>query len=246
VNGDHDNVSIDYGADDLSAIAELFGAPSFPGVEGSGEAALRSARRSLLARGVLEIDDEAMLRVLPPHSILFRIALAPAAVVNAELRRGDSVETRSYYALPSVAVEHSVAIGRVHRLEQFGAEHLLKRVRNFVALGERPAADGNGLELTVSELNQALADRRLPEGGPFATALEKLESTSYVRCLHRHGGTLVGGELRWIDTGDSGLWLVEPSEADAERVTVRPAQARELLDELLSYLPGGDRQPAAT
>jgi hypothetical protein len=71
-------------------------------------------------------------------------------------------------------------------------------------------------------------------------------STSYVRSLARSGEAIVGGELRWIDTGDSGLWLVEPSDEDPERLVARPTTSAELLEELLSYLPGGDRQPAAT
>ena len=55
-----------YGADELLAVAEILGASAFPGVDERAvgtsdearDASLRSARRSLLARGVLEIDDE--------------------------------------------------------------------------------------------------------------------------------------------------------------------------------------------
>jgi hypothetical protein len=250
---------LNYGEDELGAIADLFGAPHFPGVadglasglsEEAREAALRSARRSLLARGVLEIDDEGMLQITPPHSVIFRIALAPAAVVNSEHRRRDAVETRSYYVLPTVGVEHRVKIGRVHSLEQFAPEEMLGRVCNFAALAERPTAGAGDFDLTVEQLNRALAgDEKsdLPsEAAAFAAALADLVSTSYVRCLHRQEDALVGGELRWLDTGDSGLWLVEPSGEDPERVSVRPTHTPDLLDELLSYLPGGERQPAAT
>lgn len=259
MNAEPQNGSVNYGADELNAIAEMLGTPAFPGVDGSlyagvGEearaAAVRSARRSLLARGVLEIDEQGMLQITPPHSVLFRVALAPAAVVNAEHRRRDAIETRSYYALPAVAVEHAVAIGRVHRLEQFESQELMSRIRDFLALAERPSGDESEFELALAELNQALGDGENPElpseAETFGKALESLVSTSYVRCLHQEGKALVGGELRWIDTGDSGLWLVEPSDDDPERVSVRRTQATELLDELLSYLPGADRQPAAT
>jgi hypothetical protein len=258
MNTEPQNGSINYGADELNAIAQLLGAPAFPGVDGAlyaegeeyREAALRSARRSLLARGVLAIDDEGLLQITPPHSVLFRVALAPGAVVNAEHRRRDAIETRSYYFLPAVAVEHAVAIGRVHKLSTFEPSELLGRLRDFLALAERPPGDTAQFELGVAERNQLLADGDNPElpseAAPFGEALEKLVSTSYARCLHRQGTTLVGGELRWIDTGASGLWLVEPSEEDAERVSIRPTQATELIDELLSYLPGGERQPAAT
>jgi hypothetical protein len=247
VNGESQNGSTRYGADELTAVANLFGAAGFPGVGGrhaSDEArdgALRSARRSLLARGVVTIDDDGLLQVTPPHSVLFRVALAPGVVVSAEHRMRDAAETRSYYALPDVAVEHAVAVGCVHQLEQFPSVRLMGRVRDFVELTERPETGGDEAELSVAELNAALAGE-----ASSLPAFENLVSTSYVGCIHRGDKTLVGGELRWIDCGDSGLWLVEPSSDDPERVKVRPTSARELLGELLSYLPGGERQPAAT
>jgi hypothetical protein len=246
VNEESQNGRWRYGASELTAIAQLFGAPGFPGVvdtqegEDARDSALRSARVSLLARGVVTLDHEGLLQVTPPHSVLFRVALAPALVVNAEHRKQDLVEMRSYYALPDVAVEHAIAVGLVHRLEQFPAEELMGRVCEFIELADRPHAADAEVELQVADLNDALAGREA-----ILPALENLVSTSYVGSLHREGKTLVGGELRWIDAGESGLWLVEPSD-DPECVKLRPTSARELLDELLSYLPGGERQPAAT
>jgi hypothetical protein len=253
------NEGIAYGADELAAVAELCGAPAFPGVQPvadlaavARQAALQSARRSLLARGVLEIDDEGMLAVAPPHSILFRAALAPAAVINAEHRRPGFTETRSYYALPAIAVEHTCMIGRVHRLTQLDSALLFERVLEFVQLVERPPGDASEFEAAVSELNRALVfagnegeKPNLPaEAAAFEQALEGLVSTAFVRSLSRSDGAFVGGELRWIDTGEGGLWLVEPSDESADKARVRPTQAGELLDELLSYLPGAERQPA--
>jgi hypothetical protein len=250
------NGAFEYGVDELTAVAEIVGASAFPGVgeapfsELSGEgrdAALRSARRSLLAHGVLTIDDDGVLQIPPPHSELFRVAFAPALVMNAEHRRRDSIETRAYYALPEVAVEHSVAVGGVHRLEPFAARELLNRVREFVMLVDRPAGDGEQVELPAEELSRALAKGELPAGaGALGDALADLVAMSYVRCLHREGKAIVGGELRWIDTGEHGVWLIEPSQDDSDRVAVTRTAAANLFDELLSYLPGAERQPAAT
>jgi hypothetical protein len=251
-----------YGTDELNALAELCGAPAFPdietaGAELAGEAhamALQSARRSLLARGVLEIDDEGTLCITPPHSTLFRIALAPAAVVNAEHRRPGFSESRSYYVLPALAVEHACLIGRVHRLTLFDSAQLFERMLGFVQFAERPSGDASEFEIPVSELNRALAvagggdgeGATLPAKArrPFEQALEGFVSTSFVRSLSRSGGAFVGGELRWIDTGEEGIWLVEPSVERPDHVDVRRTQGAELLDELLSYLPGAERQPA--
>ena len=247
-----------YGADELLAVAELLGASAFPGVDERAvgtsdearDASLRSARRSLLARGVLEIDDDGVLRITPPHALLFRVALAPAAVVSAEYRRRGRIEGCSYYLLPDVSVEHSAAIGNVHRLDSMETTAVLGRVVEFVDLRDRPSHNGTAFEVPAAALARALesAPERDPdlESSEFGRALGSHVSTSYVRSLHRSGDAVVGGELRWIDTGDSGLWLVEPSGDDAERVGVRPTTSAELLEELLSYLPGAERQPAAT
>ena len=214
------NEGIAYGADELAAVAELCGAPAFPGVQPVADlaadarraAALQSARRSLLARGVLEIDDEGTPAVAPPHSILFRAALAPAAVINAEHRRSGFTETRSYYVLPAIAVEHTCTIGRVHRLTQLDSALLFERVLEFVQLVERPPGDASEFEAVVSELNRALVfagnegeKPNLPaEAAAFEQALEGLVSTAFVRSLSRSDGAFVGGELRWIDTGERG------------------------------------------
>ena len=245
-------VAADYSADELTAVGHLLAVPAFPNVSGAvfadldpaaQEATLRSARRSLLARGVVEIDDEGILRVAAPHGVLFRVALAPAAVVNAEVRRTDSIETRSYYALPSVAVEHSSVIGHIHRLSQFESAQLFDRVVEFLGLVERPSGESADAELSISDLNRALAGEKVDEGA-FGQALASLVSTSFVRSLSRDNGTLVGGELRWIDTGDAGLWLVEPSKEEPERLNIRRTEAADLHDELLAYLPVAERQPA--
>lgn len=242
----------DYSADELIAVAGLLGVPSFPNVgravladldPAAQEAVLRSARRSLLARGAVEIDDEGVLRATPPHSVLFRVALAPAAVVNAELRLRESTEARSYYLLPAAAVEHSSAIGHIHRLTRFEPRELFDRLVAFLGLVERPSGDDAETELSIADLNRALAGDTVDDSA-FGQALGGLVSTGFVRSLSRDDGTLRGGELRWIDTGDAGLWLVEPSEDDPERARVRRTEAAELLHELLSYLPGAERQPA--
>jgi hypothetical protein len=140
-----------YAADELLAVAELLGASAFPGLDEKAvggasdearDASLRSARRSLLARGVLEIDDEGMLRITPPHGLLFRVALAPAAVVTAEYRPRGRIEGRAYYMLPDVSVEHSAVVGNVHRLASLETASVLGRVVEFVDLRSRPSQEG--------------------------------------------------------------------------------------------------------
>ena len=237
-----------YGVDELAAVAQLLSVPAFPGTDGTlgalaadaQDAALRSARRSLLARRVLEIDEAGVLSVAAPHSVLFRVALAPLLVVTAERRLRDGIESRSFYLRPEVAVEHSVDIGRVHELAQFEPGELLARLGDFSGLdASRPAGDG-AFEAGAEVLDEALrggSPALPPEAETFAEALSPNAGLSRVTALHRDGTRVVGGELTWIDAG--ALWLVEP--VSDGNMAVRGVTAGELIGELLSYLPGAGR-----
>jgi hypothetical protein len=237
-----------YGVDELAAAAQLLGAPLFPGTNGAlstldpdaRDAALRSARRSLLARGALEIDDEGVLSVAAPHALLFRVALAPELVVTAGRRARSGAESRSFYLLPDVAVEHSIDVGRVHVLTRFEPGQLLERVSSFVGLADATAGDGS-FTATGEELDEALRAGANgepvalpPEAEAFTSAISERTRLLRVDALHRDGARIVGGELSWIEAGD--VWLVEP--AGEGTFAVRGAAPGELIAELLSYLPG--------
>jgi hypothetical protein len=249
-----------YAADELAVVAQLLGAPAFPGVDrlgepGEREASLRTARRCLLARGVLQLDGEGILSITAPHALLFSVALAPAASILAVRRRGDA-ESRAWYIHPKVAVEHTVPVGAVHGLEEVAAADVVPRVVEFLELGgARETGEPAGFPASRLAVDRAAgllatgdtggARSELPtDADAFAAAVDSFTGLAYVRALHRSGTKIVGGELSWIDTGDAGLWLVEPVPADPDRVAVRRTGSQELVDELLSYLPGGEPQPA--
>jgi hypothetical protein len=249
-----------YAADELAAVAQLLGAPGFPGVDGLGEeaereASLRSARRSLLARGVLELDSEGVLSIAAPHAFLFGLALAPAATVVAQ-RGGAETEGRAWYLHPTAAVEHTVPIGAVHGLEQIDSANVMPRLLDFLRIGagregggalpfttDRAAIERISAALSSGDLSGLGADLPADASG-FVDALGSLVGSSYVRVLHRSGSKIVGGELSWVDAGNAGLWLIEPVAGDPDQLTVRQVASRDLVDELLSYLPGGEAQPA--
>jgi hypothetical protein len=232
-----------YAADELAALAALLGAPGFPGAdealprEAEGrEGALRAARRSLLARGVLEIDAEGVLRVMAPHAELVAVALGRGAAVSIERRTLEALERRSLYVADGAGVEHSAELGHVHRLERFDAADLAERVLAYAAL---PESDETGAEVetTREELDAALAAAAQGEHreGALGVPLRGLKSLSRVTALRRENGTLVGGELTWLDLGEAGLLVIE-SSGDAERVRLRPASAAAIADELRSYI----------
>lgn len=232
-----------YAADELAALAVLLGAPAFPGVEealpsddAARAAALRAGRRSLLARGVLEIDDGGILRIVPPHAELVSVALGRGAVVGIERRWPESLDRRSLYVSDGAGVEHSAELGHVHRLERFDSAELAERVLDRADLDDRPES-GEELETTADELDAALAAAARGEAvsGPLGEALQTLRSFGRVTALRREDSRIVGGEMAWLDLGEAGLRVVEPTGEDG-RLRVRPASAAAIADELRSYL----------
>lgn len=250
-----------YSVDELTAISELLGAGRFPGVgdgmlaglsEDGRRAALRSARRSLVARDVLRVGSAGYVELDSDHHALMRAALAPELVLVARRGNLDSSETRLFYATPALAVEHSATIGAVHRLSAFPPEDLLRRVLEFLEFQRRPVIEAAPFT-TSEEMYSRLRERVLagkeggnvgvpPEGRRFVEALSSFVSASTVRSLHGEGSKILGGEISWLDAGEAGLWLVGAATADDDggRVTIRPVHAKELLESLLDYLPGGD------
>jgi hypothetical protein len=258
----------EYSVDELTAVAQLFGSPDFPGVGGEAfaehsdsarEAALQSARRSLLARGVIGVAEDGQARMTGAHAALFGIALAPSVVCTAQHRVRGAAETRLYYARSDLSVEHSAVLGNVYRLRRVPTDQLLQQVLAFVKLTNQPARQASTLTVprsTFDRVRDVFLTRDVEEvrtavpadAGPLLDLLTDFVSTSQVRCVHRSGGRLVGGELTWIDAGKAGLWRVDASEADAgngepptgeARVFVSPTTARTLAGTLLDYLPRG-------
>jgi hypothetical protein len=232
-----------YAADELVALAALVGAPGFPGADEAlpteaeaREAALRAARRSLLARSVLEIDEEGVLRVLAPHAELVAVALGRAAAVSIERRRPESLDRRSLYVADGTGVEHSAELGHVHRLERFDAAELADRVLERAELDDRPES-GEELETTAEELDAALASAARAEdvSGSLGETLATLRSLVRVAALRREEGRIVGGELVWLDLGEAGLRIVEPAD-EAGRLRVRPSSGAAITEELRSYI----------
>ena len=249
-----------YAAEELAAVAQLLGAPAFPGVDGLGDpierdASLRTARRSLLARSVLELDDEGILSIAAPHALLFGVALAPAVTILAQ-RSGAETESRAWYVHPNVAVEHTVPIGAVHGLGQIESTDVVPRLLDFLGVeawsSEKEPASFDAprelLDRVVAALRggeSAGLGADLPdEAAPFFDALGSFVASGYVRVLRRDGPKVVGGELSWLDTGAEGLWVIEPVPADPGRIEIRRTAFADLVAELLSYLPGGDAQAA--
>ena len=93
--------------------------------------------------------------------------------MSAEYRRRGRIEGCSYYLLPDVSVEHSAAIGNVHRLDSMETTAVLGRVVEFVDLRDRPSHNGTAFEVPAAALARALESA--PERDP------DLESSEFGR-----------------------------------------------------------------
>lgn len=258
-------VSFTFSADELLAIGVLAG-ESFSGAgdeifEGASEearaAALSSARRSLVARGVVAIERREA-RVLPPFDELFVVVLSPGLVVRCERRVPGGGERRIYYGRPDVGVEHAIADGYIHRLTVFPPHELLEKVVEFFELAPAPSPEREELfvvplaqlkalenELADGATASSISERFPPEARTFLESLDSFVSSSQVVCLHRTDTTLSGGELRWLDVGEGVLWLFEPAASEQGTlegdllVEVRRVGPLTIVSNLLDYLPGG-------
>lgn len=258
----HTNGSADFACEELLAIARLAGLSTFPGVDvtpvndlgtEARDAALRSARRSLVARNVVAIDQSGGARVAPPYGEIFTTVLAPALFVSAERETASGRTVRLYHAVPAVAVEQSALPGGVYRLDAFEPQDIVHRALGFVGLAGQPAAQGETFSLPSAAYNDAVRRART-DGGDAGKGLPKAAAAfmravasgdlANVRALHRDGRRVVGGTLRWVDA-PGGMWLIEENVDDT--VTVAGAAAADIARTFVEYLPGaGDETPDPT
>jgi hypothetical protein len=253
----------DFSTEELVCLAELLGSPEFPGVDAqplavlsadTRDAVLRSARRGLVARGVVTIGDDGRAAIESPYREMLAVALAPSLHVTAERRSRTLHEIRVYLAQPQGTVEESVLVGGVYRLAPIDTADLVRRIVAFTALAWRTTGSAAGFVLPQAALDDLLkraasgATENLADGLPsagrgFADALSG-GVVNAVRILYRHGRTLRGGIQRWIDGGEHGSWILDEN-GDAD-VTIRPSAGQDVLDNLLRYLPGGEPRTSET
>jgi hypothetical protein len=244
-----------FGIDELAALAALLGASRFPGVPEAPftaltpqarDAAMRAARRGLVARNVIGFAPDGSPTLAGGYETLVGTPLAAELVVAVERRDAGSTRARHFYARPDSAVEHGIAIGNVHRLALLDPADLAARIFQFAELEKRGGVDAPAFVTTTAAftaLREGVRKDDLTEarellgagGSAFAAAMADFRAWCTVRVLRRGSGAVEGGETTWIDAGDS-LWRVE---ARGEAVDVQPISAAGIVDEVLGHLSGG-------
>ncbi|MDX6495627.1 MAG: hypothetical protein QOE17_1613 [Gaiellales bacterium] len=253
-----------FSVDELTALAGLLGAQRFPGVPDgiyaqmapeARQAVLLTARRSLVARGVIEVDGERGAVLAESHAPLLRTAVSAPLVVAVQRRDSEAARTRVYAAAPELTVEHAAVYGNVHRLAALDTSRLLERIVEFTGLDRVQGGSGGGSFVTSAEAYSSVRegvargdlerarDALGEAGAEFALALEQFEAWCNVRAVHREGARVEIAETTWIATG-GGLWQVEseqrlqPPGADpaSVQVTISGSDIGAVLDAVIADL----------
>jgi hypothetical protein len=247
-------IRIDYPVEELAVLAELLDVDGFPGVatgledlgDDAREAVLAAASRALLARGIVQPVDDG-LEITAPHAHVLQTVLDPQRVLSVRREFEDDVETLAIYIGDTIAVEHVSRLGTIHSFTFFDPVNVEPRVQTLVGLDDRAAAEAGAVELPLLELGEledalAAAEEVAPERAALAAALAGRVASFSVACYaEAAGGAIAGGELTWIDAGDTGYWTFELVEEGEGELTVRvaPASGDALLAELRGFLSAG-------
>jgi hypothetical protein len=267
--------------EELIAIAELFGRElpetgiEIPELsEEERAASVRSARRTLVARHIVDVDLEIpeVVVFVAPYDAVCTVLLMSALAVRAGRFSRTGAELRTFRCHPELSVEHLVTPYFTHRLTPFETGELFDRVMDFTGLepGREVTADARGFTTRRGDL-EALEEALLAGTGYDALSSFPDDAESFlaaardptkiksgaIQCIHATESGLAGGDLSWIDTGPGGIWSIEDTgesgaatEPDGrdeiKRVVLQPVSSAALAAAFLGYLPGQVQPAGAT
>jgi hypothetical protein len=221
-----------YSVDELTALAELGGRPSFPGTGGhvfADDAARTAARAALLARGsILGVDNERRTFLAPTDARLVATVLQSKAVIDVEHHRGRSAERVLIHIGPHESVTQVAGAAGVHRFESVPTVAVADWVALMTEIGMRSTPAGEPMTIGTATFRALRAGTA--QAGDNAT--ERVDAVlraavSSCRIARTFGEPAV--ELRWLDCAGSGLWLVTPEDG---RVEIAPVSSDELARRL--------------
>lgn len=248
----------DLTADELVAAAGLVGATTFPFLDESdtadvfgpsAPAVLRSARRSLSARGLASPAAEGSFAVRDDLGDAVRLAIDPDLIVTIETD-ADEAHRVAIAIDPSRTVEVHHLNG-IQRLATGAAADLLARISQLTHVpAVATTAGGEHLVVPAIAIDRARAFQRtgdrdgaareLEGRAPLLEALVDARSFTRLRTVFRSGGVVSGGELTWAQTRGGAAWILEPTEGvggPETSVQAGTVTRKDLYAELLALLP---------
>ena len=244
------SMSVDYSEDELDALADIFGVPALgsarlrnppatPLAEAVLRASLGTAIRGLVARRAIMLGGTALrpeIEFLEPHGSFLSVFLGAQATF-AVRRDGDrGIEQHVVFVRDATAVEQRTADGRaILRMTAYPVAQTRSLVLGPVGLLDdaRAAVEAPAVEVTLDGLDRGIATRGADCEG---TVLEALADVLHARrftgeavVARTLGARVERSEVRWLDAGELGLWVVEPGVGEPPvTATVRPVGAAEL------------------
>ena len=223
--------------------------------------ALELADRTLRVRGIVTDGDDGQPNVSPAVATILETAGQPGLLGVVSVEGDGVVETRFFSARPELGVEHEAVAPSVHRLTPFMTRDFLVRLLRFADLRPADVPTVEPFELPIAVLEQATGfaeegDRLAVIEVLEASGLGELTARAFASALVQKKGTVtatllsrpdpdhvVGGMVIWLDGGLKGNWIIErvadglDDDAEPVAVQIRPASAKDITAELLSYLP---------
>ncbi|QXC61375.1 hypothetical protein KSP35_00520 [Aquihabitans sp. G128] len=193
--------------DELRVLATLAGAVLPPvcdaGDEGESPAADLAAVRSLLARGWLDVADDATAGATDEVRHALGALVAPDLVVEVEVRRPDDLVRQALVLGPAGGRWLREVLLGVWALEAVTGDPLA-RLDDLASLGSEPAPATTPVASGARRVLDAEAE--LEAGGHEVV----------LRRARRLGGERYeADELQWL-VGPGGRWVIEPAELDLD------------------------------
>lgn len=230
---------------------DALGSADRPGVEAS-------TGRRLRDDGIIEPSGA----VAEPVRALLELLAAPYLVGRVELARDGMLLEWHYACTPDAAVEAVELEEQVWRFSAFPVGELVDRMCTLVGLAERPWVESGPVDVLpelMAEVSALLGRDETPPAEEVAAMLARggadpAAATALARALLAPGvgasvtllyqpsdHQLAGGKLDWLDTGESGLWLVPLPDQVEDPVGTDPAS--EALEALPDERGAADVEP---
>lgn len=261
---DFPHLVADYTMEELAVVAELLDLETFPGARVSPddltleaqEEALTSGTRSLVARQILEFAEDGSLIITPPHAAILLPVVQAKVVITVTQALGPRTDIRRISVINDLAVVQSSVYYGVHTHALFHSAEIIDRVIDFVGLAAAEEVQGAPHLMNTVEFEELVSiehsdltetNTSSTPTSSFSQALSARKSSTTVGCCWKDGEDVVGGELTWVDAGDEGIWVIEPTDPattadpgeDDHVALARPVSGAWIASELSMYLAEG-------
>lgn len=162
-------------------------------------------------------------------------------VVTAERNERGRTERRTFHAFGGTCFDLTD-----EGPSPFPTTDLLNEILRSTRLRDARPGPPTRASLSAHELEAITSGTDVASDALLGAIVEIIRSEpigNRVMCLHSSGKRTAGGEVKWLDGGERGVVLIEPTDEDSSGFEVKGVSPAEIGRLILSYLPQGP--PAA-